>query len=198
MRTRPALMAAVVASLGSTLPLHAQTLVGTWQIDLGAKQVAQFTKTPDGRLHGEYYNLGPEAAVARRNGNSMSNIEVKGRHVRFAFDEEDLSFDGELSADGNSLTTVATRSGQSFPPITFHRATIKTAWIIDPSPHKVLFVPVDKDARLEVLDWGGTGSPLVFLAGNGNTAHVRLRAQGHRQPSRLRHHLARLRYVEQA
>src|SRR5579871_6893136 len=25
---------------------------------------------------------------------------------------------------------------------------------------------------LEVLDWGGTGAPLVFLAGLGNTAHV--------------------------
>lgn len=26
--------------------------------------------------------------------------------------------------------------------------------------------------RLEVLDWGGTGAPMVFLAGAGNTAHV--------------------------
>src|SRR6478735_1758056 len=25
---------------------------------------------------------------------------------------------------------------------------------------------------LEVLDWGGRGQPLVFLAGGGNTAHV--------------------------
>src|SRR4051812_46699884 len=26
--------------------------------------------------------------------------------------------------------------------------------------------------RLEVVDWGGAGTPLVFLAGGGNTAHV--------------------------
>jgi hypothetical protein len=26
--------------------------------------------------------------------------------------------------------------------------------------------------RLEVLDWGGLGRPLVFLAGNGDTAHA--------------------------
>ena len=31
---------------------------------------------------------------------------------------------------------------------------------------------VDKDLRLEVLDWGGSGKPLVLLAGGGNTAHV--------------------------
>jgi pimeloyl-ACP methyl ester carboxylesterase len=42
----------------------------------------------------------------------------------------------------------------------------------DPSPHTIRFVAVDKDVRLEVLDWGGSGRPLVFLAGGGNTAHV--------------------------
>jgi non-heme chloroperoxidase len=32
-------------------------------------------------------------------------------------------------------------------------------------------VTVDKDVKLEVLDWGGTGRPLIFLAGAGDTAH---------------------------
>jgi pimeloyl-ACP methyl ester carboxylesterase len=31
---------------------------------------------------------------------------------------------------------------------------------------------VDENVRLEVLDWGGTGRPVVLLAGLGNTAHV--------------------------
>jgi non-heme chloroperoxidase len=42
----------------------------------------------------------------------------------------------------------------------------------DPSPHAVRFVSVTKDVRLEVLDWGGSGSPMVLLAGGGLTAHV--------------------------
>jgi pimeloyl-ACP methyl ester carboxylesterase len=46
-----------------------------------------------------------------------------------------------------------------------------TAWH-DPSPHRVLHVPVARSVSLEVLDWGGAGPPLVFLAGGGNTAHV--------------------------
>ena len=42
----------------------------------------------------------------------------------------------------------------------------------DPSPHTVQFVTVDKDVKLEVLDWGGSGRALVLLAGLGDTAHV--------------------------
>ena len=44
----------------------------------------------------------------------------------------------------------------------------------DTSSHRVRFVTVDadKNVRLEVLDWGGAGRPLVLLAGGGDTAHV--------------------------
>lgn len=42
----------------------------------------------------------------------------------------------------------------------------------DPSPHKEQFVTVQEGVRLEVLDWGGSGRPVVLLAGSGNTAHV--------------------------
>jgi non-heme chloroperoxidase len=42
----------------------------------------------------------------------------------------------------------------------------------DPSPHNIEFVTVDDNVKLEVLDWGGSGRPLVLLAGFGDTAHV--------------------------
>src|SRR5271168_5402177 len=42
----------------------------------------------------------------------------------------------------------------------------------DPSPHTTRFITVDRDVRLEVLDWGGSGRAIVLLAGGGNTAHV--------------------------
>src|SRR6266849_4348055 len=42
----------------------------------------------------------------------------------------------------------------------------------DPSKHQVRFVTVEDGVQLEVLDWGGTGRPIVLLAGSGNTAHV--------------------------
>lgn len=34
------------------------------------------------------------------------------------------------------------------------------------------FVSVEPDVKLQVLDWGGTGRPLVFLAGLANDAHI--------------------------
>jgi len=46
-----------------------------------------------------------------------------------------------------------------------------TPWF-DPSPHKVQFVTVEEGVQLEVLDWGGTGRPVVLLAGRGFSAHV--------------------------
>jgi non-heme chloroperoxidase len=41
----------------------------------------------------------------------------------------------------------------------------------DPSPHQVRFVTVDTAVRLEVLDWGGSGRPVVFI-GCYLTGHV--------------------------
>jgi pimeloyl-ACP methyl ester carboxylesterase len=41
----------------------------------------------------------------------------------------------------------------------------------DPSPHQVRWITVDSSVRLEVLDWGGSGPPLVLL-GCYLTAHV--------------------------
>lgn len=45
-----------------------------------------------------------------------------------------------------------------------------TTWR-DPSPHQVRFVTVDSSVRLEVLDWGGTGRPILFV-GCYLTGHV--------------------------
>jgi non-heme chloroperoxidase len=42
----------------------------------------------------------------------------------------------------------------------------------DPSPHQVIHVPVSRSVQLELLDWGGRGKPLIFLAGGGESAHV--------------------------
>jgi pimeloyl-ACP methyl ester carboxylesterase len=46
-----------------------------------------------------------------------------------------------------------------------------TGWK-DPAKHDVRFVTVGEGVRLELLDWGGTGRPIVLLTGSGHTAHV--------------------------
>ena len=58
-----------------------------------------------------------------------------------------------------------------FPLLAPLWAQSDSAWR-DTSPHTVQFVTVENNVRLEVLDWGGSGRPIVLLAGMGNTAHV--------------------------
>lgn len=67
------------------------------------------------------------------------------------------------------LTTVTgcSRARDSQAP----RARPPEAWS-DPSPHTSRQIAIKPGVSLEVLDWGGTGEPLVFLAGLGNTGHV--------------------------
>lgn len=71
-----------------------------------------------------------------------------------------LTFRWGLTAALLALSIAAQLRGQETVP--WH----------DPSPHTIQFVTVDDNVKLEVLDWGGSGRPLVLLAGLGNTAHV--------------------------
>jgi non-heme chloroperoxidase len=41
----------------------------------------------------------------------------------------------------------------------------------DTTPHNIRFVTVQEDVKLEVLDWGGSGRPLILLHGGNSTAH---------------------------
>ena len=60
-----------------------------------------------------------------------------------------------LSAALSACTTPTTEQAKSAPPT-----------------HQTRFVAVADSIKLEVLDWGGTGKPLLFLAGLGGTAHA--------------------------
>jgi len=65
--------------------------------------------------------------------------------------------------------SVSACSAQDVRSVEMPSATWKT---LAPSPHKTLAVKVDTNVELEVLDWGGSGRPIVLLAGLGMTAHV--------------------------
>ena len=98
-----------------------------------------------------------------------TSFSLDGSNILFAIDTIRCSYDGKLSADGASISGTWTQ-GRPLP-LEFRRATKETAWL-DPSPHRAQFIMVENNIKLEVLDWGGTGRPLVLLAGLGNTAHV--------------------------
>ena len=102
-------------------------------------------------------------------GTPATSFSLDGANIRFAIGAIRGSYAGKLSADGVSISGTWTQ-GRPLP-LEFRRATKETAWL-DSSPHRTQFIAVENNIKLEVLDWGGSGRPLVLLAGLGNTAHV--------------------------
>lgn len=161
----------IILLLLVTGPLCAQGITGDWQGTLKAGEmrvIIRISKQLDGSL---------EARLIRADqnppdwgaGNRANSVSLEGSDFKFAFNSPKVSYEGKLSASGNSITGTWTQ--ESSLPLDLHRATKETAWR-DPAPHTDQLVPVDKDVQLEVLDWGGSGRPLVLLAGMGNTAHI--------------------------
>jgi len=148
---------------------NSQDITGRWQgtvnVPKPLRVVLDIEKGDAGVLKGVAYSIDQSPSPA-----SMSTLSFAGSTLKFTVDAYRASYEGTLSADGKTITGSMTQ-GQT-KPLNFERATKETAWVIDPSPHKAQFIAVEKDIKLEVLDWGGTGRPLVLLTGLGNNAHV--------------------------
>src|SRR5688572_2551180 len=151
--------------------LYAQDITGDWQGTLKAKEmrmIIRISKQLDGTLEARILRV-DQNPPDWGSGNRANSVSLEGSDFKFTVDPAKVSYEGKLSADGNSITGTWMQDSSS--PLYLYRATKETAWR-DPAPHTDQFVTVDKDVRLEVLDWGGSGQPLVLLAGMGNTAHI--------------------------
>jgi non-heme chloroperoxidase len=148
----------------SAAPESTGGISGVWQGSANPQRVLQVVRKGEG-YRGELNYLGDVGG--NLNGNPVS-ITAKGQTVKFSLDRREGSFEGTLSPDGKTI--MGTWQGAGAPsPLTFTRASADL--VIDPSPHTARLVTVDKGVKLEVLDFGGSGPPLIFLAGLGNTAH---------------------------
>ena len=157
-----------LAILAST-SLWAQDVSGDWQgtLDLGIKLrvILHIEKGNNSDLTCKLYSIDQSPDSVR-----ATSVTFKDSALEAKFDLIMASYEGKLSADGNSIAGSWTQMGKA--PLNFQRATKETAWKRDSSSHTVQFITVDTNVKLEVLDWGGSGRPLIFLAGLGNTAHV--------------------------
>jgi pimeloyl-ACP methyl ester carboxylesterase len=149
--------------------LYGQEITGSWQGTLDGEKklrvVIQIEKSSGGTLTGKGYSIDQSPDPA-----PLKAISYTGSNFKFTADTIHASYEGTMSSDGKTITGNLTQGKVS--PLNFERATEATAWKIDPSPHQVQSIAVEKDIKLEVLDWGGTGRPLVLLTGLGNNAHV--------------------------
>ena len=148
---------------------QALDLSGTWQAEGKPQRVLKIEKAGKA-CRGSLHNLGDEAPGAPRN-NSISIIKLAANEVGFSLDKAQGDFQGQLSTDGKTLAGSWKTLYGGAQPLTFTRADKDAAWVIDPSSHTRKFVTVQPGVQLEVLDWGGSGPPLIFLSGLGGTAH---------------------------
>ena len=159
--------------------LSAQNLGGNWQGMLkgDSKQfraVIEITKSEGGEWKALLHSIDQTTEVI-----AADSVRLEGSTFKLSAEPVGAVYEGKLSADGASI--AGTWSGnepdflgtQGKPlPLRLERAGKKTAWQPDPTAHRAQFIEVEKNVKLEVLDWGGSGRPLVLLAGAGNTAHM--------------------------
>jgi len=144
--------------------LCAQQISGNWQGTLknGSQEfrfLLQIVKEENGDYRAALCNLD----WGQGDGATVNSIAVQDRDLAFAVDSLKATFEGRLSADGTGI--IGAWSQDKPHPLEFRRATEETAWL------HIKYIEVEKGVTLEVIDWGGSGRPLVLLTGLGGTAH---------------------------
>jgi non-heme chloroperoxidase len=152
---------------------HAQRVSGSWQGTLqdgtrSLRMIIRISSADGGRLEATLRSI--DEGVDFGHLFRADSLLVDGSHVTVVWPAVRVRYVGSLGADGKSMSGTWTE-GEKSQSLSLARATTESEWR-DPSPHKVRFVMVEKGVRLETLDWGGNGRPVVLLAGLGNTAHV--------------------------
>jgi len=79
-----------------------------------------------------------------------------------------FSIEGKMGSDGKRITGTWS-AGVESGKVELRRASQDESWLTRSTVHWATVAP---KVSLEVIDWGGSGPPLVFLSGLGNTAHV--------------------------
>ncbi|HEY2375448.1 MAG TPA: alpha/beta hydrolase [Gemmatimonadaceae bacterium] len=163
------LTAAILLSAGV---LPAQSLVGNWQGTLGAppnalRIVLRIARADGGGLSASLLSIDQGGWD-----NPFSADSVVLRDSTFAFFMSDLdaTYRGTLKGRGSDIRGEWIQ-GNAPRRLDFVRPSASAAWR-DTSPHSQRLVSVERNVQLEVLDWGGSGRPVVFLAGAGNSAHI--------------------------
>jgi len=140
MKTLLRWVVAVVVLL-SAGPATAQNLAGNWQGELQAGQrsfrfVFVVSAADGGGLRAAVYNIdqGGQAVPA--------TVTAQGTAVRINAAGVGATFEGALSADGNTINGTFTQGGNG-APLTLQRATKETAWAIPEPPR-----PMAADAPL--------------------------------------------------
>jgi len=148
----------------ASLSLYAQPITGHWQGAFQSRHplriVLKVSSDSAGKLQAYLVSIDQSPDHI-----PVTSISVS--HGELDFSVPWATYHGKLSGDGSRIDGIWTQGS----PVTldFKRATEETSWLTKSTTR---FITVAPGVSLEVVDWGGSGPPLVFLAGLGNTAHV--------------------------
>lgn len=156
-----------------TPALAAGDVVGQWQgvlpVQGGLRMIVKVARADGGQLGATFVCIDqfPQEMT-------LQGVRLEGSTFVFGFEGAADHYEGTLSADGTTITGKWFGSVHPETPYPFdlHLASGEARWQADAFPHAAQFVPVEEGVKLEVLDWGGQGRPLMLLAGLGNDAHV--------------------------
>jgi len=167
--TRLRFLLILVAAL--SVRIEAQDLAGQWQGTLhpGSRElrvILQISKTEAGGWVAAMHSIDDDPDAW-----DVSLLIVDGSSFKYSVDSVRGKYEGQISDDGASIAGIWTLGRDRPLPLELRRAGKETAWTT-PNQHKVQFIGVENNVKLEVLDWGGSGRPLILLAGLGGTAHV--------------------------
>jgi uncharacterized protein (TIGR03435 family) len=128
--------------------LQAPGLTGTWQgtVRAGARELRIVIKISNdaGGLRALFYNLdrGPGATPS-------VTFTPQDANVKISFPSSSVTFEGKLSADGDSL--AGTWTALQTVPLTLIRATADTAWAIPEAPAQPKPMAADTNPAFEVV-----------------------------------------------
>ena len=130
----------IVATLSGGVA-HAQNVTGTWQGTLNVGKelriVIVIASAAGGGLIGMMHSIDQGGQ-----GIAASPVSFEGTTLRLAIGPMGVTYEGQMSADGNSIVGTFTQGGKPLP-VTLRRATPDTAWPI-PGPPK----PMAADAPM--------------------------------------------------
>jgi uncharacterized protein (TIGR03435 family) len=139
---------ALLSSVG--LLAQVQDITGTWQGTLSAggqqlRTVIKISKADDGSLKAILYSI--DQAGGR--GIGASAVTVQGSTLQISIAAMGGSYQGKLSADGNSIAGTWTQ-GSATLTLNLTRATADTAWTIPEPPVPLKPMAADADPTFEV------------------------------------------------
>jgi non-heme chloroperoxidase len=143
-------------------------LAGDWQGTVGEKKrrlVVRIAAADDGGWKATFHPIDQSMQPI-----PIDSVVQEGQSLKLGITAINGAYEGTFSADANSIAGILTQ-GKSMP-LELWRATKESAWLAAPTPYHVEFIEVEAGVKLEVVDWGGSGRPLVLLAGLGANAHI--------------------------